>query len=247
MKIIFLNIFFLTTLFSDTTKVCMYTIENNIDDFKSLKVQFDRYIKKFGDYEFQAFSDKNSFEEYINENKSILILSSEHYKNLVKTNTFKAKLIAQKNNKIEDVKVLVGKKDKKIEGLITSAYNKKYTKKLLSSLKEKNVLSTLIVPKEIDALMSVGFGMSDFTVVSKDSFSNLQKINPFLTKELVVYKELASSYRILVAIRDLNKIDMHLFEDMDKDDVGKFILDAIGIDKFIAIDSKDLINLGGTK
>ena len=34
---------------------------------------------------------------------------------------------------------------------------------------------------------------------------------------------------------------------MDKDDVGKYILDAIGIDKFIAIRSKDLINIGGTK
>ena len=247
MKIIFLSIFFITTLFSDTTRVCMYTIENNIDDFKSLKVEFDKYLKKFGDYEFQAFSDKKTFETHVNKHGSIIILSSEHYKNLIKTNTFKAKLIAQKDNKVKDVKVLVGKKDRSVKGVITSAYSKKYTNKLLDSLIENEKQSILIVPKEIDALMSVGFGMSDFAVVSKDSFSNLQKINPFLTKDLVIYKELALSYRMLIATKDLYKINKHIFEDMDKDDVGKYILDAIGIDKFIAIRSKDLINIGGTK
>ena len=61
MKIFLLVLFFICTIFADTQKVYFYTSENNIDNFKSLKVNFDNYLQEFGDYEFQAFSDKKNF------------------------------------------------------------------------------------------------------------------------------------------------------------------------------------------
>jgi len=248
MKFIFLSMFFLSILYADTTKVCFYTIENNIEDFKSFKKNFDKYLEDFGDYEFQAFSDKESFDNYINNNDAIFILSSRHYKNLSKTKKIKANLIAKKNNKIKDLKVLIGKRDKNIKGVVTSAYTKKYTEKLLGMVKIKSALSVLVVPKEIDALMSVGFGMSDFAIVSKDSFTHLQDINGFLTRDLITYKELHSSYRMVVAskIKNTKNKDIDdIFKNMDKNIHGKLVLNALAIDKFIVLDSKDLSNLRG--
>ncbi|PHS58276.1 MAG: hypothetical protein COB17_03375 [Sulfurimonas sp.] len=248
MKIIFLSILLLTTLFAQSVKVCFYTIENNIKNFKSLKFKFDKYLSKYGDYEFQAFSDKSTFEKYINNNNVILILSSTHYKNIIKTKKFKAKFIALKNNKIKDIEVIIGKKNRELDGVITSAHSEKYTKNLLKGIDKK--LSILVVPKEIDALMSVGFGMSDFAVVSKGSFINIQEINGFLTKDLRIYNELNSTYRIVIAlaIQDFkNKNISNIFEDMQNSENGQYILYTLGIDRFIQLKVEDLRYLGGIK
>jgi len=249
MKIILLSLFFLTTLYAQSSKVCFYTLGNNIDDFKSLKIYFDKYLQKFGDYKFQAFSDKASFENYLknNNDNTISIVSSSHYKDLFLQYKLKAKLIAKKNNRIKEIKVLIGKKGKTIQGIVSSAHTKKYTKKLLTSLKENKELSTLIVPKDIDALMSVGFGMSDFALVSKDSFTYLQEINGFLTKDLKIYKELDSRYRMLIASKMKDKEIKNIFQNMSKDTNGKNILNIFGVDGFTFLHLQDLNNLRGVE
>ncbi|PHQ64608.1 MAG: hypothetical protein COB99_08815 [Sulfurimonas sp.] len=266
MKIIFLIFLFFNVLIADTIKVYFYTTEAHISDFKSLKVGFDKYLGKHGDYEFQPFNDKKTFEKYLKDKNSIVVLSSWHYKKISKKFYLEAKLVAQKKATIrdtkilvgkikdlrEDVKVLVGLKDLPLKGVVTSAYDNEYTKELLSALtnNKSDNLSVLIVPKEIDALMSVSFGMSRFALVSRDSLRLLKKINPRLSNSLKIYKESKPTYRILVACNKIDKEKLKLmlvFEKMNLDNNGKNILKMIGIDKLVILSSNDLENLGGAK
>ena len=252
MKTIILILFLFSMIFADTKKIFFYTTENNINNFKALKVSFDTYLRNYGDYEFQPFNDIKTFEEYIHNKDSFVILSSWHYKKIAAEYNLEAKLVAEKEKTKTDTKILVGKKNLSLNGVVTSAYDDEYTKELLLTLtkNKSDDLSVLIVPKEIDALMSVSFGMSKFALVSRDSLRLLKNINPFLTKNLKIYNESIPAYRMLVTC---NKIDkdklklMSIFEKMDLNDNGKNILGMIGVDKLVILNSNDLKNLGDAK
>lgn len=252
MKITFLILLFFNLLFAETQKIYLYTTEINTNNFKSLKVSFDAYLSGYGDYEFQPFNDKKTFEKYLKDKNSIVILSSWHYRQIAKEYNLQAMLVAQKKGSVRDTKILVGQKNTPLSGVVTSAYDKEYTNDLLASLTnhQSTKLSVLIVPKEIDALMSVGFGMSKFALVSKDSFIFLKNINPFLSKSLKIYGESLPKYRMLLAC---NKIDakknklISIFENMGLTQRGKNILNMIGVDEFVVLNADDLKNLGDEK
>ncbi|WP_373000037.1 hypothetical protein [Sulfurimonas sp.] len=266
MKSLLLILLYVNVLVADTLKVYFYTTEAHINNFKSLKVGFDKYLAKHGDYEFQPFNDKKTFEKYLKDKNSIVVISSWHYKKISKEYDLKAKLVAQKKTTLKDTKILVGQttevtqgvkllvglKDLPLKGVVTSAFDDEYTKELLSTLtkKQSNNLSVLVVPKEIDALMSVGFGMSKFALVSRDSLGLLKKINPFLAKKLRIYKESKPTYRMLVACNKMDKEKsklMSIFENMDLNNNGKDILKMIGIDKLVVLGANDLENIGGAE
>ncbi|MDD2781439.1 MAG: hypothetical protein PHR02_07840 [Sulfuricurvum sp.] len=207
MKLLSLILLVVTTLCAENTKVYLYTPEINVNNFKSLKTSFDTYLSTYGEYEFQPFSDKETFEKHLKKRESIVILSSWHYREIGKKYNLEAMLVAKHKGSITDRKILVGKKNMILKGVVTSAYPKEYTNELLNTITQENAkaLSVLKVPKEIDALMSVGFGMSKFALVSKDTFEHLQIINPVLSKELKIYYESVPEYRMLLACNAAEK------------------------------------------
>jgi len=252
MKIVFFIGLYFNILFADYTKIYFYTTDININNFKSLKISFNKYINNYGDFEFQPFNNKDVFEQEIQKNESIIILSSWHYKKLSKKYNFEALLVAQKKGSITDTKVLVGKKNSSMQGLVTSAYDTSYTKELLTSIPKTTPeeLPILIVPKEIDALMSVSFGMSSFALVSKDSLSFLQSINPSLTKNLKIYHESQPKYRVLLAQNTIIKDNNHIitiFNNMSSKPKGKNVLEMMGIEKLVVLSKQDKYNLGDVK
>jgi hypothetical protein len=237
-------------LHADTKKVYFYTAENNIKDFKLLKVSFEKYLEDFGDYTFQPFSEKKMFEKYLKDKSAILLLSSWHYKQISKKYNISAKLVALKKQSITDTKIIVGKKGLKYNGTITTAYSKDFAKETINKLTKNNNLNILNVPKEIDALMSVGFGMSKFALVSKDSFELLKDVNSFLAKQLKIYSESEPTFRMLVAskIKDkYNKKTLEVFTDMASKDKGKKVLEILGIDNIVVLSNNNLIQLGDIK
>lgn len=252
MKTLILILLFSTLLFSDGLKVYLYTPEININNFKSLKMSFDAYLGIYGDYEFQPFSDKKTFEKYLKEKNAVVILSSWHYREIAKAYNLKAMLVAQKEGSTTDKKILVGHKNIPLEGVVTSAYDKEYTNKLLLRITKNRskALSVLSVPKEIDALMSVGFGMSKFALVSQDSLTHLQNVNPVLSEDLYIYHESVPEYRMLLACAEIDQEKMGLlsiFQEMGLSERGKNILNMIGIDELVLLNSKNQDNAGDAK
>lgn len=241
---------FITHVWAEPKKVYFYTTESNISDFKSLKVSFDKYLKYFGKYEFQAFSKKETFEKYLKKDDVILILSSWHYQQIIEKHSLKAKLVALKKQSITDTKVLVGRIGSTYTGTVTSAYSRQYSKKLIDNFTKTDTLELLIVPKEIDALMSVGFGMNEFALVSRDSFELMKKVNTHLSEQLIVFNESSPTYRMLVASKLRDEHDKKLidiFTTMNLKDEGKKILDILGIDDIVVLTRSDLEKLGGKK
>ena len=52
------------------TMVYFYSSETNINNFKSLKIEFDRYLSKQGPYEFQPFSSREDFEKHVKDKEN---------------------------------------------------------------------------------------------------------------------------------------------------------------------------------
>lgn len=252
MKLFSLIFLIVTALYADSIKVYLYTPEMNVNNFKSLKISFDSYLSGYGNYELQPFSDKEMFEKYLKNKNSIAILSSWHYREIAKKYNLEAMLVAKKKGSVTDRKILVGQKNSLLRGVVTSAYDTEYTHKLLHSITNENskALSVLRVPKEIDALMSVGFGMSRFALVSKDTFVHLQHINPILSKDLKIYYESDPEYRMLLACNEKDKeVDtlVSIFKNMELSADGKNILNMIGVDKLVVFNVHNLENRGDIK
>ncbi|PHS40371.1 MAG: hypothetical protein COB07_04550 [Sulfurovum sp.] len=244
----FITIFFLfcVMLFAESHKVYYYTTDKNIDNFKTLKVNFDRYLARYGQYEFQAFTDKEMFETFLKKRETIVMLSSLHYKQIAKEYNLNAVFVAENKKSITDTNVIIGKKNAPLTGTVTTAFSKKYTKKLLRKTFGISHLALLKVPKEIDALMSVGYGMSQFAAVSKGSFKLLQKTNSMLTKNMRIYSESDPNYRMLVAANKENVKDkdfMRIFTNMNKSKNGKSVLKLLGIDNIVKLNSNHLRSL----
>ena len=241
---------FITSVYAGSKKVYFYTTESHISDFKALSVSFEQYLDYFGDYDFQAFHKKEIFEEYLKDENIIVVLSSWHYKQISKKYKLEAKLVALKKQGIIDTKVLVGKKGSSYGGVITTAFSSQYSKELIDDFVENSDLEMLFVPKEIDALMSVGFGMSQFALVSKDSFELLKNANSLLAEQLEVFNESTPTYRMLVAskLKDkYNKELLNIFTTMKTKYEGKKILNILGIDNIVILSKSDLEQLRGTK
>ncbi len=253
-KIKYLILFILllsSGLFADSKKIYFYTTEANVNDFKSLKVTFDQYLSQYGDYDFQPFNKKEIFEQFLKNQDIIVILSSWHYKQIAKKYDLEAKLVALKKESMTDTKIIVGKKGLQFDGTITTTYSQDYSRKLIDTLIQNNNLNILNVPKEIDALMSVGFGLSKFALVSKDSFELLKNVNGFLAKQMIIYKESKPNFRMLIASKLKNQYSkecINLFKSMNSDLYGKKILNLLGIDDIVILTKNDYNKIiGGVK
>ena len=62
--------------------IYFYNPEININNFASLKKEFDTYLSAYGEYQLQPFSEREIFEKVaVSKNDGIFIISSWHYKN----------------------------------------------------------------------------------------------------------------------------------------------------------------------
>jgi len=194
----------MNTALGETEKITVYfySSETNINNFKLLKMEFDNYLSGFGDYEFQPFKEKEMFENHIKDKKRCLILlSSWHYRNIYKTYSIRPFLVGVRDGDIYQKRILVtssgtgnsvtleeAKKNK-----IASASSIQHTRSVLAEIfGEKGAAESadiLTVPKDIDALMSVSFGMSRSALTTENSLEKLKTINPALYKNIIPLAE----------------------------------------------------------
>jgi hypothetical protein len=169
--------------------IYFYSSETNINNFSSLKAQFDKYLLKHGNYTFQPFSDRETFEGYVNKVDGVFLISSWHYARLEQNAALEPMLVGARGDHSIQKRVLSAKTKlaapSALHGYkIASASNEKYTRDMLRDMlgpDQNDLLNSfkiLVVPKDIDALMAVSFGMAKAAITTDNSLGKFERINP---------------------------------------------------------------------
>lgn len=236
----------LSKVFADSKyTVYFYNPETNINNYVLLKGEFDKYLSNYGPFKFQPFSDRETFEKFIiKQRDGIFLLSSWHYHDLsekvsmqpilvgfLKGKTTQRKILSANEN-ITSIDYLKGKS-------IASAGSEEYTKNILIQMlgedKKKIIdsLKILTVPKDIDALIAVGFGMASSALTSEISFAKLLAINP---KQCSMLNQLGSTETLLQIVAAPQPFDenvlllLSIIQDMSSTLEGKRNLKMISLD-----------------
>jgi len=233
-------------------KIYFYSSETNINNFKSLKMEFDRYLSKFGPYEFQPFSARDVFEKHVKGKENcLLLLSSWHYRHIHKKYALTPALTGMRNGKKYQRKILVAdEKSADIEaakpGLIASASSLQYTTSVLKRMLKKyaeHPFRVLTVPKDIDALMSVGFGMAKLAFASKNAFDELKGVNPRLCRRMKVLAEGEDTLLLIVALPQgftaNRKKMLDIVKNMPMDPDGRKRIRMLGLDGWQELKASD--------
>jgi len=233
-------------------KIYFYSSETNINNFKSLKMEFDRYLSRFGPYEFQPFSARDVFEKQVKGKENCLfILSSWHYRHIHKEYSLIPVLSGMRKGKKYQRKILVAdEKAPDIEvakpGLIASASSLQYTFSVLKRMLKKyaeHTFRVLTVPKDIDALMSVGFGMAKLAFASRNAFDELKGVNPGLCRKMKVLAEGDKTFLLIVALPQgftaNRKKTVDMIKNMSLNPDGKKRIRMLGLDSWQELDASD--------
>ncbi len=236
----------LSNVFARSTyTVYFYNPETNINHYSLLKGEFDKYLSNYGPFKFQPFSDRKIFEEFlIKQRDGVFLLSSWHYRDLLGKVPIVPVFVGFLNGKTTQRKILSTKEDiTSIDSLrgksIASAGSEEYTKNILTQMlgkEKKNIIQSLkilTVPKDIDALMAVGFGMASSALTAENSFAKLLAINP---KQYGLLNQLASMetlLQIVAAPKQFNEnvgLLLSIIQDMMSSAEGKRNLKMISLD-----------------
>jgi len=237
----------------DKIVIYFYSSETNINNFKSLKMEFDSYLAKFGDYEFQPFSDRKVFEEHVKDKtNSLLLISSWHYTLIHKEYSLKPVLVGVQHGQKYQKRVLVtSDKSADIESLktgqIASASSVQHTISTLTEIfkgeEAAESFRILTVPKDIDALMSAGFGMAKSAMTTESSLDSLKMLNPPLYKKMRILGESQESLLLIVAVpesfaKSAEEI-VNIIKDMSTNPDGEKRIKMLGLDGWQTLDSSD--------
>lgn len=173
-----------------------YSPETNINNFATLKTEFDSFFKDVGGHKFQPYGDRAAFEKAIAAGSGLFLLSSWHYPQLATKASWQPTLIGQLKGKSSQRHVLCAKKPVTDIGALRganvfSAGNAAFIQTLLgdllgpghrSLLKEMKVLG---VPKDSDALAAVIAGNARAAVATEGGLDRLAKSNASQHEELV--------------------------------------------------------------
>jgi hypothetical protein len=254
---------FSTAAFSGEKKTFVYfhSSETNINNFKSLKMEFDRYLSRFGPYELQPVKDRSEFEKQIFHEKNCLILTSSwHFKKICRTYQGKPVLIGTRNGKSTQKRLLIAKTD--FTDLASSGVNIASASSIqhtLSAIKDmffdKNLnvdaLKILTVPKDIDAMMAVSFGMSEAALITENNYDRLKNLTPALYQEIKVLATGPEFHLMILAAR-INCMEKHkhliqIIKEMPSTPLGQKQIRMLGLDSFQDVTDKDMMILNLTK
>lgn len=237
----------------DKITVYFYSSETNINNFKSLKMEFDQYLSKRGGYEFQPFSDREAFENYVRDKKTcLLMMSSWHYKNIWKEYALQPILVGLRNGKEFQKRILVGR-EKSADlasaktGRISSATSVGHTRSVLSEIFGDNndpaLFKILTVPKDIDALMSVGFGMSQSALTTGNSLEKLKSVNSVLYDKMKVLAQGRESLLLILAVPESFAANaqkaVQVIQNIPSDPDGKDKIKMLGLDGWKKIEASE--------
>ncbi|MGZ4955551.1 MAG: hypothetical protein ACXV8Q_10600 [Methylobacter sp.] len=257
----FLPVFFICFLYiagncwaarsSALPNIYFYDPETNVNNFAALKAAFDAYLLSHGGYYFQPFESKEKFEAVIHEKKGdVYLLSSWHLKALQQKNVpLKVALVGMSKGHTMQRKVLSAKKgianvamlkNTVIAGAGSEEYIYSVLKQIFGNEQEPLLkgIKILIVPKDIDAIMAVGYGMASAAISAESSLDKLAMINPNQFRELHRLGFSEKDYFLVAAtLKKPEQQEAQLLEVLRKmsDGAGGENLRLLGIDGWRAL------------
>ena len=235
---------------ADTTTIYFYNPEINTTRSVILKSTFDQYLKEQGNYQFQPVNSRETFEGLINDNhQAIFIMSSWHFQQLKdKTIPIVTALRGIKSHDDTYRKVLVSKQSNVNLGSITVATSGtvEYSRSILSSIYPNHSpesllkLNILIVPKDIDALMAVGFDLADAALTTKLSLKKISTLYKNQHQQLNILGE-SQPLKRLVVTHHQKQTPQHTesvgaLKQMNQSNKGLQGLHMLGLDNWLVLD-----------
>jgi hypothetical protein len=182
----------------DDNTVFFYSPETNINNYNALKTEFDGYFSRFGAQRFQPFSERETFEKFMDKSMAGLsLMSSWHYRHLANKVYWNPVLVGISKGRTTQKHILFAPKNRAdladLKGAtVATSGTRDYTRTLLLDILGQdqvalvNSFKLLVVPKDIDALMSVSFGVAKAAVATESGADMLSRINPKQFGALVV-------------------------------------------------------------
>ncbi len=166
-----------------------YSPETNINNFGTLKREFEAFFATAGGHQFQPYGDRAAFEKALEGNPGVFLLSSWHYPQLAGKSACQPRLVGQLQKKSSQRHVLCAKKPlanlAALGGMkIAASGSKDFTLARLADLltpKHRALLPKLHllpVPKDLDALMALHFDLVQAAVVTESGLAQLALANP---------------------------------------------------------------------
>lgn len=236
--------------------IFFYSSEIDIKNHNFLKIEFDNYLSKAGPYEFFPFSDRELFENQIREKKeSIIIVSGWHYYQIYEKYSLYHIMAGVKKGKTHQKRVLVTERLSDLKSAekmqIASATGIEHTADELGSIfnNKTDSFKILEVPRDIAALMSVEFGISQCALATENSLNKLSSIHPSLFKRMKILATGRPSWLLIVSVRkdfrEKARQILNIIKDMPNTPPGKSRIKMLGLDGWEKIEGSDRLKAGG--
>lgn len=242
----------------DRLTLYFYSPEINITRNEVLKNTFDQYLEGLGPLRFQPVDSRDTFESLVEQNENaIFIMSSWHFDQLERQMaSLVPRLRGLKNGSETYRKILFGEKGRVDLGGITVAtsgtedYSRSVLKEMFPNQPQEifSKLRLLIVPKDIDALMAVGFGLADAAMATERSLTKLSTLYKNQYQQLHILRESKPLKRLVVAHGQ--KASPHFDQaikillQMRQSENGRRGLHMLGLDDWQQVEEKPLKGRG---
>jgi hypothetical protein len=226
--------------------------ESNVDSYAGLKSEFESYFTARGGFHFQPFDLGDNLEKVLSAKTSgVYLLSGGLYGQYRAKGDLDPHLVGISKGSIVQKKVLCIKGNGGLEDLkgltVASPGSPQYVRGFLKEVFGPDKASLLdsirilSVPKDIDALMAVNFGMANASLTSESSLQKLALINPAQSSALKTLGQSSESFLLVASLpRQGDRLTgemMEALERMSLDPEGVKDLKMIGLDGWKRIEA----------
>ncbi|MEE2731072.1 MAG: PhnD/SsuA/transferrin family substrate-binding protein [Pseudomonadota bacterium] len=234
--------------YSETITIYHFNPETHSDRNLVLKNTFDLYFQTRHNIQLQPVEDHHSFVDIVRKiHRSLFIMSDWHYHQLAQEQPDLVPVLqGTKDGKNTFRKLLIGKQPFPSNQItVAVSGTKDYVDMILNNMSFNGITlkpgsyRLLKVPKDIDALLAVSFGMADAALASDDSFEKLSQLYRNEYQQLDLLGTSQPQQRLVVVLlrsqTEQLQPALEALETMDQSQQGKLGLNLLGLDEWTPI------------
>lgn len=247
-------------LSQETLTIYFYNPEINTTRNVVLKTAFDQYLKEKGRFQFQPVDNRRTIETLIqNEQDAIFMISNWHFDQLKNISAPARPVLRGIKNGSDTYRkfLVVRNANANTESMtIATSGSSLFSKSILADIYPNHTPEQLakpnflLVPKDIDALMAVGFGLADAALASELSLETLSTLYKTQHQQLHILGNSRPLKRLLVihhATDSAIKTEaVAALNDMSQSSKGLQALHILGLNGWQMVDEQRDINGGPT-